>query len=59
MYLKAANQGLDKAQFAVGHFLEYGQGGNKKDHVKALEWYKKAASQGYKHAIKALGSYSG
>ena len=54
MYLKAAEQGFDKDQFAVGHFYEYGQVGVEKNHEKAMEWYIKAANQGHKASLKVL-----
>ena len=54
LYLSSAEKGLDKAQFAVGHFYEFGQGGVEKNHEIAVEWYQKAANQGHKGSIEAL-----
>lgn len=45
-YLKSAEQGNMKSQFAVGKI--------KKDHNKALKWYKISADQGYFGALKAF-----
>ena len=54
----AADQGHDKSQFAVGHFYDCGYGGVQQDHEKAVEWYRKAASQGHQGAIEQLKSES-
>lgn len=53
-YLKSAEQGNAKAQFAVGHFYEFGCGNVKKDHNKAIKWYTLAAAQGHAGALKAI-----
>ena len=50
---KAADKGLAKAEFAVGYFSENGIG-TKPDLHEAKKWYRRAAEQGNKRAIKRL-----
>lgn len=45
--LQRANSGDPKAEVAVGDLYSNGQGGLPKDPRKALEYYKRAADQGY------------
>ena len=47
LYRKAAEQGYDEAQNAVGRFLEEGWGGVAKNEAEAIEWFRKAAGQGF------------
>ena len=47
LYRKAAEQGYDEAQNAVGRFLEEGWGGVAKNEAEAIEWFRKAAEQGF------------
>ena len=47
LYRKAAEQGYDEAQNAVGRFLEEGWGGVTKNEAEAVEWFRKAAEQGF------------
>lgn len=57
LYQKAANQNLPQAQVALGDWNYYGGIGifkDVKDRDKAIEWYKKAAAQGYDVAIQKL-----
>ena len=51
-YFSQAN-GLREAQFSLGVMYEYGYGVNR-DYKKAVEWYRKAAKQGYADAQAAL-----
>lgn len=53
-YIKSAEQGLDKAQFVVGNFYENGNGVVEINLEMAANWYKKAALQGNRCAIKAI-----
>ncbi|KAF9514280.1 hypothetical protein BS47DRAFT_1295258 [Hydnum rufescens UP504] len=50
---KAAEQGLTKAQYAVGYFSEVGVGAPQ-SLPEAVQWYKKAAEAGDKRAIQRL-----
>ncbi|GAA5834987.1 hypothetical protein JCM9279_007166 [Rhodotorula babjevae] len=50
---KAAEQGLAKAQYAVGYFSEVGIG-TYRDEREALEWFRQAASHGDKRAMDRL-----
>lgn len=50
---KAAEQGLDAAQYNLAQCYEKGEG-VPKDLEKAKEWYAKAAAQGYTNAKQAL-----
>ena len=50
---KAADKGLAKAEFAVGYFSENGIG-TKPDLNEAKKWYRRAAAQGNKRALKRL-----
>lgn len=51
--LRAALNGLPKAQFTAGFFLEQGIGVHK-DIVEATKWYKRAADGGYEKAVDKL-----
>ncbi|KAG0179897.1 hypothetical protein DFQ29_001513 [Apophysomyces sp. BC1021] len=51
--LHAAEQGLAKAEYAVGYFNEVGIGISK-DVTAAMDWYAKAAAQGEKRAMQRL-----
>ena len=55
-YLKAADEGLDAAQYKVGTFYLSGQGVDK-DLDQAKTWLKKAAQQGYPPAQYHLGKF--
>ncbi|KAK0560974.1 Chitin synthase 4 [Tilletia horrida] len=58
---KAAEQGLGKAEYAVGYFTEMGIG-TVKDLAEAKAWYKRAQEHGDKRAnqrLAALGSSNG
>ena len=50
LYKKAAEQGYDEAQNAVGRFLKEGWGGITKNEAVAVEWFRKAAEQGFSEA---------
>ncbi|GAA5901143.1 hypothetical protein JCM8208_002288 [Rhodotorula glutinis] len=50
---KAAEQGLAKAEYAVGYFSEVGIG-TYRDERGAIEWFRKAASHGDKRAMDRL-----
>ena len=50
LYKKAAEQGYDEAQNAVGKFLKEGWGGITKNEAVAVEWFRKAAEQGFSEA---------
>ena len=50
---KAAEQGLDRAQFNLGEMFEHGRGATQ-SYEKAREWYQKAAKQGHEGAKEAL-----
>ena len=50
LYKKAAEQGYDEAQNAVGRFLKEGCGGITKNEAVAVEWFRKAAEQGFSEA---------
>lgn len=54
LYLKAAEQGLDYAQYNIGICYEYGIG-TEKDEYKALEWYQKSAEEEFSYAQYGLG----
>ena len=53
-FRKAAEQGLDSAQYHLGRCYEGGKGVTK-DLTKAAEWYQKAAEQGLGSAQYQLG----
>jgi TPR repeat protein len=53
-YRKAANQGLDVAQFKLGWMYESGHG-VPQDYAEAGSWYRKAADQGLAEAQRYLG----
>lgn len=50
---RAADMGLPKAEYAVGHFFEAGIG-CEKNTALAIEWYKRAAKNGDKRAVQKL-----
>jgi len=50
---KAAQQGLAKAQYAIGYFTEVGIG-SQQSPLEAIQWYKKAAEGGDKRALQRL-----
>ena len=50
LYKKAAEQGYDEAQNAIGRFLKEGWGGITKNEAVAVEWFRKAAEQGFSEA---------
>jgi TonB family protein len=52
-FKKAADQGYDLAEFALGGMYEYGLG-VEQDHAAAMAWYKKAAAQGLEAAKDRL-----
>lgn len=58
-YRKAAEQGLDSAQYNLGTMYEgdyfYGGYGVEKDYVKAVYWYRKSAEHGNANGQCALG----
>lgn len=51
--LRAALNGLPKAQYTLGYFLENGTGTHR-DILEASRWYRKAAGNGYEKAIKRV-----
>ena len=53
-YEKAAEQGLDSAQYSLGYCYYNGIGATQ-DYYAAVEWYQKAAEQGYAAAQNNLG----
>ena len=53
-YRKAAEQGLDSAQYHLGRCYEGGHGVTK-DLTKAAEWYQKAADKGYDKKLLQQG----
>lgn len=55
MDLKAAEQGLPRAQYFIGRMYWEGVG-IAKDHAAAASWYKKAAEQGYDSAQNNLAN---
>lgn len=55
---KAAEQGLAKAEYAVGYFTEMGIG-TVKDLPEAKAWYKKAADHGDKRANQRIAALQG
>lgn len=52
-YQQAANRGHKKAQYRLGNCYRYGNG-VPEDLSKSLDWYNKAAAQGYGKAINFL-----
>lgn len=57
-FTKVATAGHSGAQYKLGQFYRNGQGGLKKDPVKAVEQFKKSASQGNVPAmLKCAGHY--
>jgi uncharacterized protein len=52
---RAAEQGLARAQFALGFRLEMGEG-VQRDYAQAASWYRKSAEQGNAEAQYALGA---
>ncbi|KAJ1018934.1 hypothetical protein NDA16_004737 [Ustilago loliicola] len=55
---KAAEQGLAKAEYAVGYFTEMGIG-TVKDLAEARAWYKRAADHGDKRANQRIAALQG
>jgi hypothetical protein len=53
-YRKAAEQGIDEAQFNLGLMYDKGQG-VLQDYAEAVKWYRKAAEQGIDEAQFSLG----
>jgi hypothetical protein len=53
-FLKAAQQGHVTAQFIIGMVYEKSISTNKKNYEIAIQWYKKAAAQGYKKAQERI-----
>ena len=53
-YEEAAGRGDSEAQYMLGVYYSYGQGGVSEDKAKGLSWYRKAAEQGNTYAQKAL-----
>ena len=53
-YRKAAEKGLDRAQFELGVYYFEGMG-VPKDYTEAIKWYRKAAKQNYGKALFNLG----
>ena len=53
-YHKAADQGLAKANYAIGNLYYYGDGLEQSD-SEALVWYHKAADEGDATALDAIG----
>ncbi|PVU95067.1 hypothetical protein BB560_005890 [Smittium megazygosporum] len=51
--LRAANQGLPRAQFGMGYYYDIGIG-VERDLQKAIEWYEKAAASGSAEAKERL-----
>ena len=60
-FQKAAEQGVDAAQFSLGLMYENGEG-VPQDLVKAAAWFQKAADQGFSsaqnHLTKCLNALS-
>ena len=54
-FLKAAEKGLDLAQFNVAGLYNKGADGVPQDSAKAVYWYRKAAEQGFAQAQYELG----
>lgn len=54
-FLKAAEQGLARAQYNLGVMYANGTG-VAQSYEKAVEWYQKAAEQGFEDAMVALNS---
>jgi len=50
-----AGQGDIEAQYNLGNLYSKGEGGIHQNYTKALEWYLKAANQGYANAQSSLG----
>ncbi|KAI8971736.1 hypothetical protein BDF20DRAFT_886117 [Mycotypha africana] len=50
---KAADRGYAKAEYAVGHYTEYGVG-TKPNLEEARRWYMRAAAQNYRKAMQRL-----
>ena len=57
-YLKAAEQGLARAQYNLGLMYKFGTG-VEQSYEKAREWYQKAAEQGLADAKEQLDSLNG
>ncbi len=56
LYKKAADLGYAKAQHIVAFCYQYGLG-TEKDNGAALEWYQKAAAQGYAQSISYIADF--
>ena len=54
LYQKAAEMGLDSAQYAIGSCYEWGNGVDI-DINKAVEWYRKSAAQNYTTGMVQMG----
>ena len=54
LFLKAGEQGYDRAQYNLGKTYRDGDGTDK-NLVEAVKWYRKAAEQGYAKAQSSLG----
>ena len=54
-YIDKAKNGNKIAQYNIGYFYYYGEGGVSRDYEKAVSWYRKAANQGLAEAQAALG----
>ncbi len=53
-YLQTANKGSARGQWSVGRFYEKGWGGLEKNKTLALDWYRKAAAQGWADAVNDM-----
>lgn len=58
MFSLAAEQGHPKAQFAMGHIVEFGKCGVEKNFDVAMSWYQKAADNGHEAAIQKIENES-
>ncbi|KAF9435528.1 hypothetical protein BGZ76_006111 [Entomortierella beljakovae] len=52
---RAAILGDKRAQYRIGYYYQYGQGGFLQDYSKAMEWFLRSANQGYNNARIAIG----
>ena len=52
---QGARAGKAKSQLLLGSLYEEGKGGMQQDYIKAAEWYRKSADQGYSQAQYNLG----
>lgn len=53
---KAAENGLARAQGALGSSYFYGEGGVPKDNTEAVKWFRRAAEQGLPESERDLGN---